>query len=129
MNTEESEWRNKYNAVINSFRWRGLKMRLLAERGRKCQSCKKPCWPLELHHTTYERLGEELDADLLLLCARCHAAADEERAADGRHRAASALEAARYHGWVTAVYGEDCYVDETTWDAYQYWRERKDSEY
>src|SRR4051812_24840716 len=27
---------------------------------------------LQLHHKTYERLGRELDADLELLCKRCH---------------------------------------------------------
>ena len=27
---------------------------------------------LEVHHRTYERLGEELASDLTVLCNRCH---------------------------------------------------------
>lgn len=27
---------------------------------------------LEVHHLTYERLGQELDDDLIVLCDRCH---------------------------------------------------------
>lgn len=36
-----------------------------------CEGCGQNI-PLQLHHLTYERLGRELDKDLLALCERCH---------------------------------------------------------
>lgn len=44
-------------------------------RGCKCERCKKPKPPnvLHIHHKTYERIFEEREADLEILCPRCHA--------------------------------------------------------
>lgn len=120
------EWRTKYTAVINSFRWKGLKMRLLGERGHVCGRCGKKAWPLEMHHKTYERLGEELDSDLELLCPNCHKKADEQRADEGRSRASRALHSARFYGWCRAVYGEGYEPDESDWDRFNDWAESRD---
>ena len=77
-------WREKYEFVINSPRWRELRTRLIGERGGKCQRCKEEKPVLQLHHLTYERLGSERDSDLEVLCLDCHAIADSQRAALGR---------------------------------------------
>jgi hypothetical protein len=122
----DDKWRDKYETVINSFRWRGLKMRLLSQRGKRCQRCNQPRWPLELHHKTYERLGEERDDDLELLCSQCHVVADEERAEAGRVRASEALDDARFYGWCRAVYGEDYEPDDLDYERYEEWLERKE---
>jgi hypothetical protein len=64
-------WWRRYYAYINSPRWRGLKERLLRERGVNCERCGK-FKPLDLHHLTYVRLGNEDDEDLKLYCRDCH---------------------------------------------------------
>ena len=38
-----------------------------------CQLCNSKTKPLHVHHRTYDRLGAELPADLVVLCADCHA--------------------------------------------------------
>jgi hypothetical protein len=102
-----------YRRVIQSARWRALKARLLRERGPRCERCGKqwaPGYPpkLELHHTTYERLGHERDTDVQLVCGGvCHDHADAERARQAQQRAASALYAARLDGWARRKYGDD----------------------
>lgn len=40
-----------------------------------CSVCGRPgCWsvPLQVHHKTYQNLGNELMTDLLLVCIDCH---------------------------------------------------------
>lgn len=39
--------------------------------GKKCQMCAHTD-RLEVHHNSYERLGSELDTDLIVLCRDCH---------------------------------------------------------
>ena len=36
-----------------------------------CQNCGKD-YDLQVHHKTYENLGEEKEEDLLLVCKNCH---------------------------------------------------------
>jgi 5-methylcytosine-specific restriction endonuclease McrA len=43
----------------------------LAEGGHKCRICAATS-ALEVHHNTYERLGHERPADLIVLCRSCH---------------------------------------------------------
>ena len=100
------QWRERYNEVIGSLRWKAIKARLISERGAKCQTCRAAVL-LDLHHKTYERLGRELDEDLELLCRKCHDKADETRAAIGRQRSSAALYEARLDGWASKKYGED----------------------
>lgn len=42
----------------------------------KCQTCLS-VEDLEVHHKTYERLGDELPEDLITLCRECHHAITE----------------------------------------------------
>jgi hypothetical protein len=62
-----------------------------------------------LHHKTYERLGEETDEDLELLCVTCHEKADKDRAEDGKRRSRAALYDAQLNGWASKKYGDDWY--------------------
>lgn len=52
------EWRAKRNAALQRARWR-------------CERCGAKR-DLQVHHTTYERLGAERDADLRVWCFTCH---------------------------------------------------------
>ena len=47
--------------------------------GRRCQLCNLGSVPLNVHHRTYERRGEELDEDLTVLCRECHHTFHEHR--------------------------------------------------
>lgn len=121
-------WQEKYQERISSFQWRGLKMRLLNERGNFCERCKNSGLDLELHHLTYERLGEELDSDLQLLCRECHIQADIEREQQSRERSFRARHSAGLNTWATKKYGEDWiesdYADSIA-EEFDDWVERK----
>jgi hypothetical protein len=58
----------------NSFYWHNFKKRFLTD---TCAGClgrryKGPCKWMEMHHLTYDRLGNELPEDCATLCTFCH---------------------------------------------------------
>jgi hypothetical protein len=127
----ELEWRARYEERINSEEWISLKRRLIRLRGQTCERCGHVA-PLDLHHRTYERLGEEADDDLQLVCRSCHLFADAEREAEGHERSMRALDQSRFdrglNTYATKKYGEDweytqdpCEVEEEFAD----WLERR----
>jgi len=61
-----------YNRYINSPEWRRFRTKVLKERGHKCEICKKEGNSFDIHHLTYERLGNELLEDVQVLCQSCH---------------------------------------------------------
>jgi hypothetical protein len=47
----------------------------LAKAEHRCQGCgKQGDNSLDVHHLTYERMGDELDEDLAVMCRTCHEA-------------------------------------------------------
>ena len=68
-----------YLTYLDSAEWRARRCEIIEARGAECESCGADDEMLELHHLTYERLGNELDEDLVLLCERCHRRADRRR--------------------------------------------------
>jgi len=58
-----------YSEYLKSHHWGAVKARI--KRRKTCQLCNSK-EGLHVHHRTYERRGEELDEDLVLLCAECH---------------------------------------------------------
>jgi 5-methylcytosine-specific restriction endonuclease McrA len=64
-----------YGEYINSPEWKGRSNNAKDSAGHRCQLCNKAGNNRELHthHRTYERLGNELPEDLIVLCAGCHA--------------------------------------------------------
>lgn len=128
----EITWREQYTAVIASKRWRRLRVKRLANSENCCERCgwKKESWDksrsLDLHHRTYDRLGEERADDLELVCSVCHIRADQERADDGRKKSADALYDAQFDGWATKVYGEFYDEDEDMHDRFIEWQERQE---
>ena len=71
-----------YSAYLQSERWR-------LKRGLVMQACNFQCQicgvrhdfknRLQVHHYTYERIGNEKLDDLVALCKHCHKIADSER--------------------------------------------------
>ena len=70
----------EYDEYIHSKKWAERKRRLFKKRGRQCEICGRDDRPLQVHHKNYDRLGHELDDDLLIVCEdECHPKADRER--------------------------------------------------
>lgn len=100
---------NRYNEYIKSPQWKQRREQALARSGYCCEKCGFSKWSkkLEVHHITYERLGNERASDLQVLCQECHKEEDAKRAAAGRVKSYNALWDARFNGWASKVYGED----------------------
>lgn len=82
--TKEKSLSAHYLEYINSPEWfqrRALKLFVAgALSGRVlCELCKKGFSPrqVHVHHKTYERMGEERDEDLQVLCPGCHEIIEE----------------------------------------------------
>lgn len=65
-----------YAAYLLSDHWQQLRVRCRKRKHWRCFACRTP-GRLDLHHVTYERLGDEQLGDMVLLCRRCHAATHE----------------------------------------------------
>lgn len=63
--------RDFYLAYLNSPAWKTRRNRALHLAKWRCRRCPSKR-DLQVHHTTYERLGAEWDSDLEVLCANCH---------------------------------------------------------
>lgn len=60
-----------YYDYIESDGWREKADRAKLRAGMRCQLCNR-YGTLNAHHRTYERLGNELEEDLIVLCRDCH---------------------------------------------------------
>lgn len=61
----------KYEAYLISPEWRQKRALALQWADDRCQVCNSP-HDLQVHHRTYERVGNEDLADLTVLCLECH---------------------------------------------------------
>ena len=60
-----------YSEYLKTEWWQQRRAKALTEGGHKCRICADTA-ALEVHHNTYERLGHERAADLVVLCRKCH---------------------------------------------------------
>jgi hypothetical protein len=68
-----------YQEYLRTPEWRRRRERKLDQADRRCQLCNRHHRSLNVHHRTYENLGEELDGDLIVLCRACHGTFHEHR--------------------------------------------------
>jgi hypothetical protein len=69
-----------HRIYLKSSQWQARRERELRRAGRRCEKCgtaatrtAKGNWAgLNVHHLTYERLGNETPGDLIVLCRSCH---------------------------------------------------------
>jgi 5-methylcytosine-specific restriction endonuclease McrA len=61
-----------YRDYLRSPEWRRTRAAALHRAGNACSLDITHTGDLEVHHRTYERLGEELASDLIVLCRDCH---------------------------------------------------------
>ena len=72
LEAERADWVVEYEAYLKSPAWQEKRMVALERAGRRCQICGAKGVPLEVHHNSYERLGDELPEHLLVACDPCH---------------------------------------------------------
>lgn len=60
-----------YEDYLRSAKWQRKRRAALARAEHRCQVCSGRD-RLNVHHRTYERLGDERPADLTVLCETCH---------------------------------------------------------
>ena len=60
-----------YQEYLQTDHWQETRKRALKRAGFKCQLCSSN-GKLHVHHRTYENLGNENNADLIVLCETCH---------------------------------------------------------
>jgi 5-methylcytosine-specific restriction endonuclease McrA len=99
-----------YINYINSDVWREKKKIFIKKFGNVCQLCKSKGY-VELHHKTYDRLGHELDSDLILLCKSCHNDEDQKRAKETRYSNALYTYARKKYGCNPDPYIEEEFDD------------------
>lgn len=106
----------EYTEHINSPEWADIRRDKLAESGYRCERCGAAGY-LEVHHLTYDNLGNESPDDLEVLCKPCHDDADEER-----------RWTARVNAWAAKRYGDDWDFDHDSADVeqeFEDWLERR----
>ncbi len=65
----------EYLEYIGSLFWKEKRKEFLEYWEYRCSSCKNAgtaSVPLDVHHNTYERLGNEKHNDCIVLCRKCH---------------------------------------------------------
>ena len=61
-----------YREYLQSPEWKERAVLARQRAGYRCQVCNAANVQLNVHHRTYERLGNEEDGDLTVLCQPCH---------------------------------------------------------
>lgn len=128
---EKRKRQEEYDAYMKSKAWRDVRNAAFRRAGFKCQQCGLSHIEarLECHHITYERFKKERPEDLIVLCPRCHAIADEKRRNKAKKTVAAALATARFEGWASKVYGDRWKRGEVDVDearvAFQQWLGKK----
>jgi hypothetical protein len=62
-----------YWLYLRTPEWRRTRAAALVRAGNRCSLDASHVKGLEVHHSSYERLGKELESDLTVLCRSCHA--------------------------------------------------------
>ena len=70
----------EYEAYLRSPEWRAKRLPVLQRAAGVCECCEHYV-PTDVHHLTYERIGNELNTDLMAVCSFCHKLLHESSAA------------------------------------------------
>jgi hypothetical protein len=61
-----------YSKYLQTPEWQERRLHHLKSADYRCQVCNSSNQPIDVHHRTYERRGEEQFKDLIALCRSCH---------------------------------------------------------
>jgi len=92
----------QYQEYIGSLMWYLKTLEVFERAGGKCEKCGKSGM-IEVHHKTYDHLGDEPLEDLIALCHDCHIQADAQRQREKENE----IYLKRLDGWARKVYGDD----------------------
>lgn len=77
---KNAEWWANYNAYLLSPRWARIRSKVMERAHGVCEGCREnPA--VQVHHLTYNRVGNEMLFDLVAVCHRCHEAIHSKVAA------------------------------------------------
>lgn len=70
----------EYQRYLKDHHWRMFRKWILRQRGGACEKCGiSNVWsimaygqPINVHHISYDHLGQERPEDVVVLCRRCH---------------------------------------------------------
>ena len=63
--------RHEYEIYLRSDEWNSIRQSVLMRASYQCEQCMN-AGRLHVHHLTYERVGNENEDDLIVLCEDCH---------------------------------------------------------
>ncbi len=66
--------KQQYHNYLQSPAWQVMRLKVLRRADFRCEECNK-ARPLDVHHLTYDRVGNERTSDLKALCRSCHTTA------------------------------------------------------
>lgn len=71
---KSGEVANNYREYLDTGHWQDVRKRYRESKLNKgkCVVCERKDKPLDLHHKTYKRLGNEYLRDFIYLCRDCH---------------------------------------------------------
>lgn len=67
----KQQWREYYDWYINSAQWRAKRQEVLERDNYVCCGCRKRK-ATQVHHLTYDHIGQELLWELVSVCDDCH---------------------------------------------------------
>lgn len=68
---QQINYTGRYKLYLQSKHWKATREFIINKYDGKCELCGKEKG-INIHHLTYERLGEETENDLMCLCKKCH---------------------------------------------------------
>lgn len=70
-NAINAEWKKRYSEYLSSSEWKGIRESVLRIDQYACTNCSTE-QNLQVHHTTYNNVGQEMVFELVTLCRSCH---------------------------------------------------------
>ncbi|MEK9724008.1 MAG: HNH endonuclease [Rhodospirillaceae bacterium] len=67
----DADWRQRYRDHLDSPTWWDKRKQVLKRAGHKCEGC-GDALASEVHHLTYEHMGDEFLFELIAVCRACH---------------------------------------------------------
>lgn len=68
---QKREWWRWYNQYLLTPAWRAKRKAVMERAGSLCEGCRKR-QATQVHHTTYDHVGDELLFELVAVCDSCH---------------------------------------------------------
>lgn len=68
---ERDEWRRWYTQYLRSAHWNEKRLSVLRRAGDLCEGCRQKR-PTQVHHLSYEHVGDEFLWELRAVCEDCH---------------------------------------------------------